>query len=317
MKYYIGVDGGGTKTAYALFDEYKKMLAVHEGTGSNHENLEGGFEEAARVIFDGLNALCEKAGISLADISCTLMGLAGIDHPWQHDRICALLRKGGLSSFYVYNDGFIVVKAGSETGAAIGYNCGTGVCCNGIGSDGKMLQLMGLGEFSGDISGGQNIAVKAYELVYNELYLMMDKTLITGMVKEAYGLETREDFRSLAGKIEGPDYNDYVRDFVGFFFEAAKQGDKPALAFCEQMAERGARAISALASQLCFPGDEVEVVLSGSINTKLDNKAYLDMLLDKAQAYSGRKLKFIKLTAPPVTGCINWIMELTADQGGN
>ena len=26
MKYYIGVDGGGTKTAFALFDENKKML---------------------------------------------------------------------------------------------------------------------------------------------------------------------------------------------------------------------------------------------------------------------------------------------------
>ena len=26
MKFYIGVDGGGTKTAFALFDENKNML---------------------------------------------------------------------------------------------------------------------------------------------------------------------------------------------------------------------------------------------------------------------------------------------------
>jgi hypothetical protein len=33
------------------------------------------------------------------------------------------------------------------------------------------------------------------------------------------------------------------------------------------------------------------------------------MLLEKAEKYSGKKLKFIKLTQPPVTGCINWIMQ--------
>ena len=31
MKYYIGVDGGGTKTAFALFNENKEMLEYIEG----------------------------------------------------------------------------------------------------------------------------------------------------------------------------------------------------------------------------------------------------------------------------------------------
>ena len=33
------------------------------------------------------------------------------------------------------------------------------------------------------------------------------------------------------------------------------------------------------------------------------------MLLAKAEEMSGKKLKFIKLDALPVTGCINWIMQ--------
>lgn len=309
MKYYIGVDGGGTKTAFALFNENKSMLAIHEGPGSNHENLENGFFEASDIIIEGIKTLCDKAGVSLKDISFTLMGLAGIDHPYQYDKMCALLQEKGLCNFEVFNDGYIVVKAGSETGHAIGYNCGTGVCCNGIDSDGRMLMLMGLGSFSGDISGGENILMKAYELVYNELFLNMEKTLITEMVMKEFGFKSREEFLSLIEKIESENGGEYIRALIGFFFEAAKQGDKPALAYCEQMAERGARSISALASQLNFEGDEVEVVLSGSINVKLDNKAYLDMLLEKAQKYSGRKLKFIKLSAHPVTGCINWIMQ--------
>ena len=35
MKYYIGVDGGGTKTAFALFDENKKMGFSNEEGFSN------------------------------------------------------------------------------------------------------------------------------------------------------------------------------------------------------------------------------------------------------------------------------------------
>ena len=309
MKYYIGVDGGGTKTAFALFDENKNMLETVTGAGSNHENLETSFDGASDIIMAGLNALCEKAGIALADVSFTLMGLAGIDHEYQYDIMCDMLRKKGLANFEVFNDGFIVVKAGASGKSAIGYNCGTGVCCNGIGIDGKRLQLAGLGDFSGDISGGGNIVIEAFRLVYNELFLGLEKTLITEMVMNEYGFKTREEVLGLIEKIEGEDGGDYIRTMVAFFFEAVKQGDKPAMEYCDRMATRGAQLIAALASQMNFGGDEVEVVLSGSINVKLDNKYYLDALLEKAEALSGKKLKFIKLDAMPVTGCINWIMQ--------
>lgn len=308
MKYYIGVDGGGTKTAYGLFDEDRNLIGFAEGKGSNHENLDGSFDEASDYIIDGINTLCSQAGIGINDISFTLMGLAGIDHPYQHDIMCEKLKEKGLDNFEIYNDGFIVVKAGSETGAAIGFNCGTGVCCNGIDSRGRMLQLMGLGSFTGDNSGGSDIAVTAFRLMYDELYLGLEKTMITGFVREKYGFESREDFLTLVEKAENAD-PETVRNLIGFFFEAAKQGDGPALRYCEAMAERGARAIAALARQMEFDGEEIEVVLSGSINVKLDNAPYLDALGKKAREYSGRKLKFIKLTAKPVTGCINWIMQ--------
>lgn len=309
MKYYIGVDGGGTKTAFALFDENKKMLASVTGPGSNHENLDTAFDGASDIIMGGLSSLCERAGVKLSDISFTLMGLAGIDHRYQYEIMCEKLREKGLKNFEVFNDGFIVVKAGATGRSAIGYNCGTGVCCNGIDLDGKMLQLAGLGDFSGDISGGSNIVIKAFELVYNELFLGLEKTLITQKIKEKYGFESREEYLGLIEKIEGENGGEYIRDMIDFFFAAVKEGDAPATEFCERMAQRGAQLIAALANQLNFGDGEIEVVLSGSINVKVDNKAYLDMLVSRAEALSGKKLKFIKLEAMPVTGCINWIMQ--------
>ena len=309
MKYYIGVDGGGTKTAFALFDEKKNMLAVTEGPGSNHENLEGSFKEAAGIIFDGISALCDKSGVKLQSIAFTLMGLAGIDHPYQHDAMCEILREKGLDNFEIFNDGFIVIKAGSETGRAIGYNCGTGVCCNGIDKNGKQLQLMGLGSFSGDISGGENILNKGFQLIYDDLFLGLEKTMLSSVIMNEYGFTDRAQLLTLIEKYESADCGEYIRKMIASFFECAKKGDKRCLDYCEEMATRGAAAISAVARELQFDEDEIEVVLSGSINVKLDNGAYLTMLKEKAQEMSGKKLKFIKLTALPVTGCVNWIMQ--------
>ena len=57
MKYYIGVDGGGTKTHYALIDEKKQIVAETKTAGSNHENLDGSFDEAADILWEGLTGL--------------------------------------------------------------------------------------------------------------------------------------------------------------------------------------------------------------------------------------------------------------------
>ncbi|MBQ8575892.1 MAG: hypothetical protein IJ447_07605 [Clostridia bacterium] len=309
MSYYIGVDGGGTKTAYALFDEDKKIVAMVKGPGSNHENMEGSFDEAADIIWDGLKKLVKEAGISLKEVSFTLMGLAGIDHPYQHDEMQKRLLDYGLENFEIYNDGFIVVKAGSTGPAAIGFNCGTGTCCNAIDSDGKMLQLAGLSEFSGDVGNGHWIASQTYRIVYDDVYLGLRKTAVTKMVFDEYSLSSKEEFLALVSKFEEEDADSFIMRLIDFFFDAAKLGDKVVLDIIDEMAERGAALIAAHLNTLNFTDDVVEVVLSGSIHTKLPSEIYLKALMDKAVKASGRKLNFIKLTQPPVTGCVNWIFQ--------
>ena len=56
-------------------------------------------------------------------------------------------------------------------------------------------------------------------------------------------------------------------------------------------------------------GDEIEVVLSGSILTKLPSARYLEAIREKVAQYSDRRFAFLKLDVPPVMGCINWILQ--------
>ena len=119
MSFYIGVDGGGTKTAFSLFDEEKNTVKTVYGSGSNHENLEGSFDEASDVIWNCISELVGEAGISLDDVAFSLMGVAGIDHKYQHDIMCEKLSEKGLRNFAIYNDGFIVVQIQNDHGHGI------------------------------------------------------------------------------------------------------------------------------------------------------------------------------------------------------
>lgn len=310
MSYYIGIDGGGTKTAYALFDENKNMLSMVKTKGSNHENLEGSFDEATDIIMEGVNNLLKENNLTVDDIEGILMGLAGIDHPFQHDATAELLTKKGLKNFRIYNDGFIVTKAGSPDGKGIGYNCGTGTCCNSIDSDGNMLQVGGFGILSGDTGNGYWIAEKTFAAIYSDICLKANKTMMTEIFCEKVGINaTSEDYLPCVTKFEETEREQYCMYLTDTFFEAANKGDKVALAITEEMAEKGSDYICAHLKMQNFTEDTVNVVLSGSMNVKMPNEIYLASLKKKCESKSGRKLNFIKLEAAPVTGCINWLLE--------
>lgn len=310
MKYYIGVDGGGTKTAFALFDENKNIIAQNETEGSNHENLEGSFPEAAGIIAGGVKGLVEKAGISLSDVSGMLMGLAGIDHPYQHDAMQEELKKLGVEGARIYNDGFIVIKAGVGKGAGIGYNCGTGTCCNSIDSKGNMLQIGGFDILSGDKGNGHWVGAQAFRIIYDELCIGKRKSLVTEFLKEKTGIADKGALLESLAVLENEEEGEaFLRKLIVSFFEAANSDDEAALEVIEEMAQRGADYICGHITNMEFSGDAVNVVLSGSIHTKLPSQKYTERMAQLVEERTGKSFNFIKLDCAPVMGCINWLLE--------
>ena len=310
MSHYIGIDGGGTKTQYALFDEKKNMLSTVKTEGTNHENMEGGIPAAAKIIMRGINDLLMKNALRQQDITFVLMALAGMDHPYQEEAMARALKKAGLKiPFSLCNDGFIVVKAGVSGKAGIGYNCGTGTCCNSIDSDGNLLQIGGFGPLSGDVGGGLWIASNAYRLVYNEVCLGGEKTICTQKMTEKLEIPATRD--ALLAQIPRYEQEEeqFIRDMIDVFFEALAEGDGPAKGVSDYMCARGAEFIAGHIRKQHFTDDVIEVVLSGSMHTKLVSDAYIARMQEITERLTGRKTKFTRLTVPPVTGAINWMLE--------
>lgn len=310
MKYYIGVDGGGTKTAFALFDENKNVVAQNETEGSNHENLDGAIPQAAGIIAKGITGLLEKANLKFEDIDGILMGLAGIDHPYQHDEMQEELKKLGITGCRIYNDGFIVIKAGVGAGAGIGYNCGTGTCCNCIDSDGNMLQVGGFDVLSADKGNGHWVGAQTFKIMYDELCLGKSKSQITALMGEKAGIKDRDTLLDSIAVLEDEEKGEeFLRKLIVSFFEAANNEDEEALKVIEEMAQRGADFICSHVKNMNFKDEIINVVLSGSIHTKLPSYKYTDRLAELVAQRTGKKFNFIKLDCAPVTGCINWLLE--------
>jgi N-acetylglucosamine kinase-like BadF-type ATPase len=73
MAMFLGVDGGGTKTAFALIDCEGHVLAQHQQGSAYY--LEVGMDGAAAVLQHGISETLAIAGISASDLQFAFLGL--------------------------------------------------------------------------------------------------------------------------------------------------------------------------------------------------------------------------------------------------
>jgi N-acetylglucosamine kinase-like BadF-type ATPase len=72
---YLGVDGGGSKTAFALIDAAGRVLARATAPTSYYFN--DGFDVVERVLNQGVTDICATVGIQTSDIDAAFFGIPG------------------------------------------------------------------------------------------------------------------------------------------------------------------------------------------------------------------------------------------------
>ena len=75
MKFFIGIDSGGTKTAVSVIDEDKnEVLSFQKGTG---HYLQIGFNGLEELLISILEEVLEKLNITKDDIGYIFAGIPG------------------------------------------------------------------------------------------------------------------------------------------------------------------------------------------------------------------------------------------------
>lgn len=302
MSYKIGIDGGGTKTEYALFSDSSKPLFNLIGCKSNHEVLDDGIPEAAKILHQGISKLLSIANLTLQDIEKVSMGLAGMDHPSQIKEMKQQLLKYKIHSPIICNDGFLIIKAGSPTGYGIGYNAGTGTCCNAIDDKGNMLQLGGFSEFSGDVGNANWNATRTFRAVYDDVVLHIEKSMLTEEYYKTFALSNTEEFVASVEYLQTDHENNNIPILNQILFDCIQKGDAAALRILTEITDRASDFIACLALKMTELKEPIPVILSGSVHQKQNCSYYMDMLKEKSVLKCGKQLSFHILDCPPVTG---------------
>jgi len=304
----IGVDGGGTKTDYALFDISGKLLMMKRAGGSNHEGLPDGFNDMKKEIIGNLADMLSRFTLSPGDVKGAVFGLAGIDVPSQKVIAEEMISEFGIKNFKVMNDSFLGIKAGSPTGFGVCSINGTGTTAGGIDPQGNWLQVGGTGLYFGDEAGGGHIAGMAIRAVYDSMCRFGHETIMKSKFSLFFDTSCPMKFtesvydRYYSGEVD-------TKEILAILFDASLNGDNAASAVLERSGRQMGRSVAGCISGLNFP-DNVNVVLAGSISLKCPSTVLLESLKDEVKKHTSKNCNYIPLAHPPVAGAVGWAREM-------
>ena len=150
-QYFLGIDGGATKTTFALAD--KNGVILHKVVLGASNPFDIGFSEACAVLENGINQV--SANIQKRKISL-FAGISGGGIKEMRERIGAFLAKFGFLSYSNDSDAINIITAGLGRDDGIIVIMGTGSSCfKRVG--GVVSRLGGYGYLFDHAGGGYDL----------------------------------------------------------------------------------------------------------------------------------------------------------------
>ncbi len=267
---FLGVDGGGTKTAFVLIDQAGRILAQHQEGGAYYPEI--GMEGTAAVLRSGTLATLRTAGVAVQAVRFAFFGLPayGEDSSLQA-ALDALPSAFFPVDRYRCNNDMICSWSGSlacQDGISI--IAGTGSIAYGEYANRK-ARAGGWGELFGDEGSAYWIAREGLALFSRMSDGRAPKGLLYTLIRERFALNNDLD---LCAKIYGPAglQRSGVAQLAKSVAHAALEGDNLARAIFMSAAQELVDIVVATRHSLAVPHDAtIPVSYSGGVfsNTAL------------------------------------------------
>lgn len=235
MAFFLGIDGGGSKTECMLGDE----TSVLGWAGASSSKIARVGEEAAgAALRDGIERACAAAGMAASQIQRTCMGVAGAS---QAESVAAIRRWLGElvgGEIDVVADTEVAHHAAFEGGAGVVVISGTGSIAYGRNARGETARAGGLGPAADDAGSGEWIGRTAIELALLANEYGQSSALLNAILK-AWKLDHAEALVRIARASPTP-------DFAVLFPVIAVSGD----ALARRVLARAGRELAILAADV-------------------------------------------------------------------
>lgn len=255
--YYLGVDGGGSKTLAVIVNEHGIEVGRGLAGGANHYSL--GLETAVRNVRAAAAQALQAAGCSLP-LRRAWLGMAGIDRRADHDLLLPYLRDLG-EQVLLTNDGELLL-AGLENAVGVVLISGTGSIALARDANGRRARSGGWGHILGDEGSGYVIAQQALQAVVRASDGRGPQTALRERILRAWDLHDTDE---LIGDIYGEPEKAKIASLSSWVMIAARAGDQVAATIIQHAARELALAVQAVCQALGFTRQEVPIALGGGL----------------------------------------------------
>lgn len=288
---YLGVDGGGTKTAFLLDVDgnrfESKQITIHPKQVTKQQFFE--------IMKLGVGDVCRKACIDPEEILYTFVAAPGYgQYPDTEAYIDEGIREAiGSDRFTVSNDCVNGWAGSLNAKPGINLVLGTGQIGYGVDEEGNSMRSGGWGPLLGDEASGHYIGLKLLNHFTKMSDGRSDKTVIYDIIREKLDLKEDMEIIDKAEKMK----RDEIASLSRIFTEALDKEDPYCEKLLEEISKEAAAVIDSIIKGLNFK-EEVKVSYSGGVFNLGDR------LIKKIEEKSKNKIKIEKPYTDPSEGAL-------------
>ncbi len=288
---YLGVDGGGTKTAFLLDVDGKrfesKQITIHPKQVTKQQFFE--------IMKLGVVDVCRKACIDPEEILYTFVAAPGYgQYPDTEAYIDEGIREAiGSDRFIVANDCVNGWAGSLNAKPGINLVLGTGQIGYGVDEEGNSMRSGGWGPLLGDEASGYYIGLKLLNHFTKMSDGRSDKTILYDIIRERLDLKEDMEIIDKAEKMK----RDEIASLSRIFAEALDKEDPYCKVLLEEISKEAAAVIDSIIKGLNFK-EEVKVSYSGGVFNLGDR------LIKKIEEKSKNKIKIEKPYTDPSEGAL-------------
>lgn len=224
----LGIDGGGTKTEFALYDGNARQLAFVKTESAGHWQVS--HEKMKEVLRCGLDSVMDAAGKKFSDITAAAFGMSGLGEDIIKDAASIAVCKELFIDIpiKICNDTEVGFVAAHGLKSGINVVAGTGSMSFGMDDKGNTARCGGWGHEIGDEGSGYWLGKKTLELFTKQSDGRLLKTYFYDLVKERLNITNDFDIMTIV-------QNEYYTNRTNMaslqmiLCDAAKVGDRCAI----------------------------------------------------------------------------------------
>lgn len=258
---YIAVDGGGSKTEFALYDCATGDMQHFFFGSSNYKIAEVDTERA--IILEGLQHIFSETDVTAAQVKGLVMGMSGCDAPGDYAHYLEIAMESGIpqEKIYVCNDSELAFySAGCIPGLCV--IAGTGSIVMGIAPDRTKARSGGWGTPISDEGSGCWIGIKALQALLRYCDGYGPYQAVFEVILRHFAASTFEDLPKILTQCSITEIAGVAKPIM----EEADTGDPYALALVHEAAELVATIALSVYRKLRFEKEpSVDIVMAGSL----------------------------------------------------